>query len=76
MLVFEGAIFTSLFFNRVNQDRAIAVAKGGGEAGGLASPIEILPIIKMSQKRLLFLQFQFLLASSRATVHVYNSNKQ
>ena len=28
----------------------------------------MLPVIKMSQKRLLFLQFQFLLASSRKTV--------
>ena len=32
------------------------------------SPIEMLPMIKMSQKRLLFFQFQFLLASSRTTV--------
>ena len=31
-------------------------------------PIEMLPMIKMSQKRLLFFQFQFLLASSRTTV--------
>ena len=34
----------------------------------LPSLIEMLPMIKMSQKRLLFLQFQFLLASSRTTV--------
>ena len=31
-------------------------------------PIEMLPMIKMSPKRLLFLQFQFILASSRTTV--------
>ena len=51
---------------------SIGVAKGG--PGGPGPPIEMLPKIKMSQKRLLFLQFQFYLASSRTTVHAYNSN--
>ena len=37
-------------------------------------PIEMLPMIKMSQKRLLFRLFQFLLATSRTTVHAYNGN--
>ena len=37
-------------------------------------PTEMLPMIKMSQKRLLFLQFKFLLAFSRTTVDVYNRN--
>ena len=37
-------------------------------------PIEMLPMIKMSQKKLLFLQFQFLLESSRATAINNNSD--
>ena len=42
-------------------------AKGGGGDRGHGPPqIEMLPMIKMSQKRLLFLQF--LLVSSRTTV--------
>ena len=41
--------------------------------GGRAPPIEMLPMIKTSQK-ILFLQCQFLLASSRAKVQVYNCN--
>ena len=46
-----------------------------GEGGqGARPPIEMLPMIKMSQKRLLFLQFEFLSASSRTTVHAYKSN--
>ena len=36
----------------------IGVARGGAQ-GARAPPIEMLPMIKMSQKRLLFLQFQF-----------------
>ena len=36
--------------------------------GARPSPIEMLPMIKTSQKRLLFLQFQFLLASLPTTV--------
>ena len=47
---------------------------GGGGAGGPAPSIEMLPMIKMSQKRLLFLQLQFFLASSRTTVLAYNSD--
>ena len=44
---------------------------GGGGQGALPPPpIEILPMIKVSQKRLLFLQF--LLASSPTTEHAYN----
>ena len=39
-----------------------------GAQGARAPPIEMLPIIKMSQKRLLFFQFQFLLASLRTIV--------
>ena len=42
----------------------IGVAKGGG----MGPLIEMLLIIKTSQKRLLFLQFQFLLASLHTTV--------
>ena len=42
--------------------------------GSPAPPrIEMLPMIKMSQKRLWFLQF--LLAFSRIAVHAYNSNQ-
>ena len=37
------------------------------QGGGRPPPIEMLPMIKMSQKRLLFLQFHFLLGSSRTT---------
>ena len=36
--------------------------------------IEMQPVIKMSQKRLLFFQFQFLLASSRTTAINNNSD--
>ena len=51
----------------------IGIARGG--PGGLVTPPnEMLPMIKMSQKRLSFLQFQFLLASLRTTVQTYNSN--
>ena len=41
-----------------------------GEPGDPPPPpqIEMLPIMKVSQKRLFFFQFQFLLASSRTTV--------
>ena len=46
----------------------------GGGGQGARLPIEMLPMIKMSQKRLLFLQFEFLSASSRTTVHAYKSN--
>ena len=41
---------------------------------GPGPPIEIQPMIKMSQKRLLFLQFQFLLAFLHTTVQACNSN--
>ena len=55
---------------------SIAVARGGRGPG--PSPIEMLPMIKMSQTRLLSLQFQFFLASSRTTVYsrttVINNN--
>ena len=51
--------------------RYISVARGGQ---GARPSIEMLPMIKMSQKRLLFLQFEFLSASSRTTVHAYKSN--
>ena len=48
----------------------------GVARGGAPPPIEMLTMIKMSQKRLLFLQF--LLASSRITVYtrttVINNN--
>ena len=56
--------------------QAIGVARGGpgGAQGARFPPIETLPMIKTSQKRLLFLQFQFLLASLRTTVQAYNSN--
>ena len=40
---------------------------------GSAPPIEMLPMTKMSQKRLLFFLFQFLLATSHITVHAYDS---
>ena len=36
-------------------------------------PTEMTPMIKMSQKSLLCLQFRFLLGSLRTAVHVYNS---
>ena len=42
--------------------RSISVARGS------RPQIEMLPMIKTSQKRLLFFQFQFLLASSRTPV--------
>ena len=45
--------------------KSIGVAKGGP---GPPPPIEMLLMIKMSQKRLLCLQFQFLLAFLRTTV--------
>ena len=51
----------------------IGVDRGEGQ-GVRPPPFEMLPMIKMSQKRLLFIQFQFLLASSSTTVHAYNSN--
>ena len=57
---------------RKKGSRVIGVVSGG--LRGLAPPMEMLPIIKMSQKRLMFFQFQLLLASSRTTVHAYNSN--
>ena len=41
---------------------------------GPPPPIEMLPMIRMSQKRLLFRLFQFLLATLRTTVHAYNGN--
>ena len=44
---------------------SIDVVRGGQ---GARPPIEMLLLIRMSQKRLLFLQFQFLLAFSRTTV--------
>ena len=59
---------------------SIGVARGGGGGGSkgpATPPIEMLSMIKMSQKRYLFIQFQFLLASSRTTVHaktVFNNN--
>ena len=53
--------------------RYISVAGRGGRQGA-SPPIKIHPMIKMSQKRLLFLQFEFLSASSRTTVHAYKSN--
>ena len=43
----------------------LGVARGGPEP----LPIEMLPMIKMSQKRLLFLQFQFFFS-----IFAYNSN--
>ena len=49
----------------------IGVARGGGRP---PPPIETLPMIKTSQKRLLFLQFQYVIASLRTTVQEYNSN--
>ena len=51
---------------------AVKHRRSQGEAQGARPfpPIEIPPMTKI----LLFLQFQFLLASSRATVHAYNSN--
>ena len=48
----------------------IGVARGGPAP----SQIEMLPMRKCNKKRLYFLQF--LLASSRTTVHANNSNKQ
>ena len=44
-----------------------------GGAGGPDPPIKMLPMIKKVTKKLLFLQFQFLLASSRTTV-INNNN--
>ena len=41
------------------------------QEGPRGPPIEMLPMIKMSQKRLLFLQLQFLLASLHTRVHPY-----
>ena len=41
------------------------------QGGRAPPPIEMTPMIEMWQKSLLFLQFQFLVASSRTTVHVY-----
>ena len=52
----------------------IGVARGGRGTG--PPTIELLPMIKISQKILWFLQFQFLLASSLTTVHAYSSNQQ
>ena len=52
---------------------AISVARGKEQGPG-PSPIEMLLMKKMSRKRLLLLQFQFLLASSRTTVYAYSSN--
>ena len=61
--------------SELNAHHAIALIGIGIARGGLATPPnEMLPMIKMSQKRLLFLQFQFLLASLRTTVQTYNSN--
>ena len=57
----RGDVFSS------TSGRAIGVASGGAQ--GTRPPlIEMPPMIKMSQKRLLFLQFQFLSASLRTTV--------
>ena len=53
-----------------SQSQFIGVARG--RAGGPGPPIEMLPMIKMSQKRLLLLQFQFLLVSSRTRVITNN----
>ena len=52
----------------------LARGGGGGGQGGRPPPIEMLSMIKLTQKKLLFLQFQFLLASLRTTVHAYNTN--
>ena len=52
--------------------RYISVARGGGQ--GARPPIAMLPMIKVSKKRLLFLQFEFLSASLRTTLHAYSSN--
>ena len=52
-------------------------SRGGGGGQGARPPIEMLSMIKMSQKRLLFLQFEFLSTSSRTAVprtKVINNN--
>ena len=51
----------------------IGVAGGGGGGGGGELPNQNAINKKMWQKSL-FLHFQFLLASPRATVHARNSN--
>ena len=62
------------FTNIWEEDVAIIPKLPGvGVARGARPPtIEMLPMIKMSQKKLLFLQF--LLTSSRKTIHAYGSN--
>ena len=50
--------------------------KSGGPMGvarGPAPPVEMLPMIKLSLKRLLFLLFQFLSATLHTTVHAYTT---
>ena len=51
----------------------IGVAGGGGAGIPAPPPIEMLPMTTMSQKRLLFLPFQFLFASLRTTVTPNNN---
>ena len=63
LTIIAGELFLSV-------QQCIGVAR----VGASPPPIKMLPMIKMSQKRLLFLQF--LLAFSRTTVHAYNSNQQ
>ena len=47
----------------------------GGGGQGARPPIEMLPMIKMSQKRLLFFQFEFVSAPSRTKVINNNINR-
>ena len=56
--------------------RYISVAGGGGGGGGAGGPPpnRNAPNDKNVKKRLLFLQFEFLSASSRTTLHAYSSN--
>ena len=58
-----------------NCDVSVGIGVAGGRRGREPAPppIEMLPMTKMSQKRLLFLPFQFLFASWRTTVTSNNN---
>ena len=54
--------------------RYISVARGEGGGAGGPPPNCNAPNDKNVKKKLLFLQFEFLSASSRTTLHAYSSN--
>ena len=63
--------------NITNSIEVIGVARGGGGGEqGARNPPNRNATYDKNVKKVLFLDFQFLLASSRTTVHAYNTNYQ